>query len=129
MTTTRVSMILTSLCLFAVSFTVACSGGDAKPAAREAPPRTMAPEEPEPQAEAIDQQRIQAAAMLADENEPDPPPMVEEEMAKPEGPEGHEGHDHDEEPAEGDDAEKPAAMTATMKATAPPAMKPKSLIR
>ncbi len=129
MTTTRVSILLASLCLFAVSFAVGCSGGDAKPAAREAPKRTRAPEEPEPQPEAIDQHRIQAASMLADENEPEPPPMVEEEMAKPDEHEGHEGHDHDEEPAEGDDAEKPAPTTSTMKATAPPAMKPKSLIR
>jgi hypothetical protein len=52
--------------------------------------------------------------------------MIEEEMAPVDD---HEGHDHDEEPAEGDDAEKPEPMTATMKASAPPAMKPKSLIR
>jgi hypothetical protein len=47
-------------------------------------------------------------------------------MAKPDE---HEGHDHGDEPAGDDDAEKPAPTTSTMKATAPPAMKPKSLIR
>jgi hypothetical protein len=64
--------------------------------------------------------------MLSDESEPDPPPMVEEEMAPTED---HAGHDHGDEPSDGDDAEKPAAMTAAMKSPAPPAMKPKSLIR
>lgn len=125
MTQHRIPVILFGLLAVAL-FTVACSSGDSKPAAREAPKRTRVVEEPEPPAEAIDPRRVEAAGMLSDESEPDPPPMVEEEMATPED---HAGHDHADEPPADEGAEKPATMAATTKSTAPPAMKPKSLIR
>ena len=43
---------------------------EAAPAAREAPPRTMAPELAEPEVEAIDQRRVEASAKVVNEQEP-----------------------------------------------------------
>ena len=124
---------LAGLCLGAavLLFPVGCTSESA-PAARDAPKRTMAPEEAEPQAEAIDQRRVEASSMVVAEQEP---------VARP--PAEMEEHDHAEEPGEAmtDEAETPAgetcpegAMCADMgsapKAVARPAVKPKkSLIR
>jgi hypothetical protein len=116
-----------SLVLMAAPGLVACTSEEA-PAARDAPPRTMAPELAEPEVEAIDQRRIEASSKVV--VEPEPAPMPEDEKA---GMVEHEDHDHGDEDTEEDKTPegKPAAtMSTTNKSTAAPAKKkPKSLIR
>ncbi len=115
----------------AATLALSACNTESAPAAREAPKRTMAPEEPEPQPEAIDQRRIQDSSMVVEEAEPAPMPDEEKPMDDEKADmDPEDGHDHDE-PAEagGDAAEKPATMAATTKSVAPPVKKPKSLIR
>jgi len=124
---------LAGLCLGAavLLFPVGCTSESA-PAARDAPKRTMAPEEAEPQAEAIDQRRVEASSKVVNEQEP---------VARP--PAEMEEHDHTEEPGEAmtEEPEKPAGetcpegtmcadMSSSPKPVSRPAVKPKkSLIR
>jgi hypothetical protein len=124
---------LAGLCLGAgmLLFPLGCTSESA-PAARDAPRRTMAPEEAEPEVEPIDQRRVEASSMVVIEQEPVARPAVEMEE-----------HDHGEEPGEAmtDEPEKSdgeacpeGAMCAGMGTAPKPASKPvvkpkKSLIR
>lgn len=105
----------------------ACSTESA-PAARDAPKRTMAPEDTEPQAEAIDARRVEASSKVVVEQEPLAMAPAEPEHTEEPAEEMQEGTDMC--PEGGMCAEeKPTAMAA-LKPTAKPVVKPKkSLIR
>ncbi len=107
----------------------ACSTESA-PAAREAPKRTMAPEDTEPQAEAIDTRRVEASSKVVVEQEPLAMAPAEAEPGQTEEPAEDMQEGTDMCPEGGMCAEEQPATMAAVKPASKPVVQPKkSLIR